>query len=91
MNLALKRSQLVAERHDFGLSRRPDKNRLSRYQTIDLRISNIAAGPSHDPSQGQDQSPNELLVGTPDRPETRGLRRPIGAIDIPKNNSISIT
>ena len=37
------------------------RSRRSRYQIIDLRTSSIADGSLHDPSQGQDQSPDEII------------------------------
>ncbi len=38
-----------------------ERIRRSRYQAIDLRTSHIADGWLHDPSHGQDQSPDEIV------------------------------
>ncbi len=38
------------------------KNRRRRYRTIDFRTSRIVGGSLHDPSHGQDQSPDEIFV-----------------------------
>ena len=38
-----------------------ERIRWSRYQAIDFRTSRIADGSLHDPSQGQDQNPDEII------------------------------
>ena len=38
-----------------------ERIRRSRYQAIDFRTSHIADGWLHDPSHGQDQSPDEII------------------------------